>query len=66
MSNKKDKRRKDFIAKHGRCCETCDRDPTNHGQRDSCTLDTICTEENNYPNYREANQIYSIDIKYCC
>jgi len=74
----KDALRKEYIEKHGRCCETCNREPVNHGQRASCSYDTgpmhygykegdiICNEENGYPEYRVATSIYSIDINYAC
>ena len=62
----KNKQRKAFIKKYGRCCSTCDSDPVNHGQRDSCQLEPNCNEDNNYPYYREASRIYSIDVNYFC
>lgn len=66
MSKGKAQRRKEFIEKNGRGCDTCDREPTNHGQRDSCRLMDTCNEDNGYPEYSVARKIYSIDIKYFC
>lgn len=70
--------RAEYIKKHGRCCETCDNNPVNRGQRATCRYDTgpgmvgykegdpICKEDNGYPEYVVAKSIYSIDIPYCC
>jgi hypothetical protein len=78
MEKSKEELRKEYIDKHGKCCSTCDNEPTNRGMRATCHYDTgpifvgfkegdtICNEKNGYPEYQVATSIYSIDIPYCC
>lgn len=65
----KEEARKKYILEHGRCCDTCNNEPTNHGQRDSCVhtwMKPKYSKKNDYVFYRKATKIYSIDIPYCC
>ena len=78
LKESKEEQRKNYIEKHGIGCETCDRNPVNHGRRATRRFDTgpryadytegdiICNEETGYPEYKVATSIYSIDIPYCC